>query len=95
MFVRSNSTLFIPINPYNSTLLAKFTFVSCSTLRIGPYLFYIEKCITQSKQRIGYRARFRQNNDLPLWRGLAVKKAVIFNARVKLCTVDSQCNTGK
>ena len=31
-------------------LLAKFTFptiVSCSTLRTGPYLFYIEKFITQ------------------------------------------------
>jgi len=45
-----------PINPYNSTmlsqLLAKFTFptiVFCSTLRIGPYLFYTEKFITQFK----------------------------------------------
>ena len=45
------------INPYNSTMItvtiaAKFTFstiVSCSTLRIGPYLFYIEKFITQYK----------------------------------------------
>ena len=45
------------INPYNSTmiiviLLAIFTFstiVSCSTLRIGPYLFYIEKFNTQFK----------------------------------------------
>ena len=45
-----------PINPYNNTmimvsiLLAKFTFpaiVSCSTLRIGLYLVYIEKFITQ------------------------------------------------
>ena len=43
------------INPYNSTmivikLLAKFMFpmiVFCSTLRIGPYLFYIEKFTTQ------------------------------------------------
>ena len=47
------------INPYNSTviivkLLAKFTFptiVFCSTLRIGPYLFYIEKFITQFKTK--------------------------------------------
>jgi len=46
-----------PINPYNSImivaqLLAKFTFptiVFCSTLRIGPYLFYTEKFITQFK----------------------------------------------
>ena len=44
------------INPYNSTMimvmLAKFTFltiVSCSTLKIGPHLFYIEKFITQFK----------------------------------------------
>ena len=45
------------INPYNSTviivkLLAKFTFpttVYCSTQRIGPYLFYIEKFTTQFK----------------------------------------------
>ena len=44
------------INPYNSTMIivtiAKLTFstiVSCSTLRIGPYLHYIEKFITQFK----------------------------------------------
>ena len=38
------------INPYNG--LAKFTFptiVSCSTLRIGPFLFYIDKFTTQLK----------------------------------------------
>ena len=44
------------INPYNSTMIiimiAKFTFptiVFCSTLRIGPYLFYIEKFTTHFK----------------------------------------------
>ena len=45
------------INPYKSTmmivkLLAKFMFptiVFCSTLRIGPNLFYIEKFTTQFK----------------------------------------------
>ena len=45
------------INPYNNTifivkLLAKLTFstiVFCSTLRIGLYLFYIEKFTTQFK----------------------------------------------
>ena len=55
------------INLYNilSRLLAKFTFptiVSCSTLRIGPYLFYIEKLITQFKNKqkkmIGHRTCF-------------------------------------
>ena len=38
------------INPYN--IFAKFAFptiVFCSTLRIGPYLFYIEKFTTQFK----------------------------------------------
>ena len=38
------------INPYN--ILAKFTLptiVFFSTLRIGPYLFYIEKFTTQFK----------------------------------------------
>ena len=45
------------INPYNSTMIiviitCLFTFptiASCSTLRIGPYLFYIEKFIIQFK----------------------------------------------
>ena len=41
------------INPYNiAAMLAKFTFptiVFCATLRIGPYLFYIEKFATQFK----------------------------------------------
>ena len=49
-----------------SRLLAKFTFptiVFCSTLRIGPYLFYIEKFITQFKtteKMIGHRSRSRE-----------------------------------
>ena len=49
-----------PIDPYNNTMImvriayyiCKLTFstiVSCSTLRIGPYLFYIEKFITKFK----------------------------------------------
>jgi len=53
------------------------TIVSCSTLRIGPYLFYIETFITQFKiiEKItGYRTRFRRSDDLTLWRGSAVKK---------------------
>ena len=47
------------INPYNGIMiivmiafLAKFTFPTigfCSTLRIGPYSFYIEKFTTQFK----------------------------------------------
>jgi len=46
-----------PRNTYNSamivvTIAAKFTFPTidfCSTLRIGPYLFYTKKFITQFK----------------------------------------------
>ena len=61
------------------------TIVSCSTLRIGPYLIYIEKFITQfkksEKKMIGHRTRFRQNGDLPPWRGSAAKKLRFFNAR--------------
>ena len=41
------------INPYNSTIIivmiACLTIVSCSTLRIGPQLFYTEKFNTQFK----------------------------------------------
>ena len=73
------------INPYNSTMIMlnssrKFTFptiVFCSTLRIGPYLVYIEKFTTQFKtteKMIGHRSRFPENDDLPLRRGPVVKK---------------------
>lgn len=52
--------------------------VSCFTMKIGPYLFYIEKLIAQftttEKRMIGHRTCFREIDDLPLWRGLAVKK---------------------
>ena len=52
------------------------TIVSCSTLRIGPYLFYIQKFITQfirKKTIIGQRTRFQRNDNLLLWRGPAIK----------------------
>ena len=94
------------INPYN--ILAKFTFptiVFCSTLRIGPYLFYIEKFTTQfknnRKKMIGRLTRFRENDDLPLWRAPAVKKKPPFsNARALITrkimrSKDAQCNTGE
>ena len=55
-------------------LIAKFKIsmsVSCSTLRVGPYLlFYVEKFIAQFKtaeKMIGHRTRFRENGDLPPW----------------------------
>ena len=88
-------------------MLDKFTFLtiaSCSTLRIGPYLFYIEKFTTQfhtTEKMIGHHARFRENDDLPLWRGPAAKKKPqFFNARalVKrkiMRSRDAQCNIGE
>ena len=45
-------------------------------MRIGPHLSYIEKFITQFKTTekiIGHRTRFRENGDLPPWRGSAAK----------------------
>ena len=50
---------------------------------------------------IGHRSSFQENDDLPVWRGLAVKKKVPFsNARVLItCKImrsrDAQCNTGE
>jgi len=71
-------------------LLAKFTLPTiafCSTLRIGPYLFYTAKFIIQFKTRekkmIGHHTRLRENDDLPLWRGPAVKKKPPFLMRVR------------
>ena len=49
---------------------------------------------------IGHRTRFRENDDLPLWRGPAVKKKLPFsNARALIIrkimrSRDAQCNTG-
>ena len=55
-------------------------------MRIGPYLFYTEKFITQFKtteKMIGHRTRLGENGDLPPWRGSAAKKKPpFFNARV-------------
>jgi len=88
-------------------LLAKFPFptiASCSTLRIDPYLFYIEKFTTEfntTEKLIGHHARFRENDDLPLWRGPAAKKKPpFFNARALITrkimrSRDAQCNTSE
>ena len=90
------------IHPYNSIDTSTFpTIVFCSTLKIGPYLFYIEKFTTQFKTTenkiIGHRSRFRENDDLPLRRGPVVKKKPLFsNARAlitrKIMRIrDGQC----
>ena len=77
--------------------------VFCSTLRIGPYLFYTEKFTTQFKtteKMIGHRCRFRENDDLPLWRGPVVKEKPPFSNARELITRkimrsrDAQCNSG-
>ena len=50
---------------------------------------------------IGHRSRLRENDDLPLWRGPAVKKkSPFFNARALITreimrSRDAQCNTGE
>jgi len=50
---------------------------------------------------IGHRTRSRENDDLPLWRGPAVKKTPpFFNARALITreimrSRDAQCNTGE
>ena len=50
---------------------------------------------------IGHRTRFRKNDDLPRWRGPAVKKKPPFsNARALITRKimrrrDAQCNTGE
>ena len=46
--------------------------VSCSTLRIGPYLFYIKELLLNSKQQKKLIGHFRGNDDLALWRGPAI-----------------------
>ena len=49
----------------------------------------------------GHRTRFREDNDLPLWRGPAEKqKPPFFNARALItCEImrrrDVQCNSGE
>jgi len=81
------------------------TIVFCSTLRIGPYLFYTEKFITEfkttGKKMVGNHTHLRENDDLPLWRGPAVKKnppffyAHALIMREIMCSRDAQCNTGE
>ena len=63
-------------------------------MRIGRYLFYIEKFITQFKQQkkiIGHRTRFRRNDVLSLWGGPSralIKSEILYSG-------DAQCNTGE
>ena len=77
------------------------TIVSRSTLRIGPYLFHIEKFITpfktMEKKKIGHRTCFRENGDSPPWRGSAAKKKSPFLMRTLMTreimrSRDVQCN---
>jgi len=65
---------------------------------------YTDKFITQFKtteKMIGHHTRLRENDDLPLWRGPAVKKKPPFiNARALITreimrSRDTQCNTGE
>jgi len=80
------------------------TIASRLTLRIGSYLFYIEKFTTQfntTEKMIGHHARFPENDDIPLWRGPASKEnPPVFNTRALITrkimrSRDAQCNTGE
>ena len=50
---------------------------------------------------IGHHTRFRENGDLPPWRGSAAKKKLPFSNVLALMTRksmrsrDAQCNTGE
>ena len=45
---------------------------------------------------IGHRSRFRENDNLTLWRGPAVKRKPPFsNERKLMRSRDAQCNTGE
>ena len=61
------------------------TIVCCSTLELAHIYFSWRNLLLNSKQqkkRIGHRTRFRENDDLPLWRSPAVnKKSLSLNAR--------------
>ena len=43
---------------------------------------------------IGHRSRFRENDDLPLRRGPAVKKKLLITRKI-MRSRDAQCNTGE
>ena len=96
---KSNSTLFIPlfINPYKSIMIMFPTIVCCSTLELAHINFSWRNLLLnlkQQKKRIGHRTRFRENDDLPLWRSPAVnKKSLSLNARA-LITREANAQQG-
>ena len=54
-----------------------------------------------NRKNVGHPTRFRENDDLPLWRGPAVEKKPPFFSKAHalmtrdiMCSGDAQCNTG-
>ena len=98
------------INPYDSTMIACKIHVfddsfSLNTENSPIFILHKEICYSIKKKKkkkvIGDRARFRDNDDLPLWRGPAPKKKPsYFNTRALIMrkimrSMDAQCNNGE
>ena len=86
------------INPYNSTMIIVNT-ANWQKFILHSEIYYSIQ--NNRKKMIGHRTRFRENVDLPPWRGSATKKKPpFFNAcalmtRETMRSRDAQCNTGE
>ena len=75
--------MFVPNNPYNSTII--IVTILFPRLFLVLHYIYFRNLLFNSKQQkkiTGPNTHFRRNDDLPLWRGPSVKKKPPFsNAR--------------
>ena len=62
---------------------------------------FMQRVYSKQQKMIGCHTRFKENGDLPPWRGPAVKKKLPFSNAHALITHkimpsrDAQCNTGE